>query len=269
MNSDNLGPETPCLDNIDCVDSHFHIWDLKKFEYPWPTSEDSFLYRNFTIDNYKQAVKSTPIKHSVFVQVVNNCVGEAEWACELVEENPVIKGIVAGIDVTDEHLIAHLDRLASRGKIVGVRHILDMEKDDWLTRNDVISGLKVLESRNIPFDLLLRPTLTKHIPELSRKLPKLRMVVDHCAKPYIREGKFDQWAKEMKVVAENPNIYCKISGLMTEADVRDWKPEHLDPYVKGSAPSAGGGPHTSWSHLDQHDACSALIGQFAGQRVHR
>ncbi|XP_076455120.1 L-fucono-1,5-lactonase-like isoform X2 [Babylonia areolata] len=177
-------------------------------------------------------MQPTPVRHAVFVQVLNNSPEEAYWICELAEKHDVIKGIVAGLDLTHQHLQPTLDRLASNSKVVGVRHILDMESEDWLSRSDVISGLRILEDRGIPFDLLLRPHLIRYVPHLSAELPRLKMVVDHLAKPYIKEGRIDDWAAGMKLIAANPNIYCKLSGMVTEADLNNWKEEQFEPYVK-------------------------------------
>ncbi|XP_070175791.1 L-fucono-1,5-lactonase-like isoform X1 [Littorina saxatilis] len=222
--------------DFDCVDAHFHIWDLQKFSYQWPTPDVPALFRNFTPEDLKEAAKDIPIKHAVFVQVLNNSPEEAIWVSQLAEQHDVIKGVVAGIDVTDPNVKSTLEKVMNgKNKVVGIRHILDNLEDEdtkWLSSDDVISGLRVLENLGIPFDLLLRPHLTKCVLRLSKELPRLKMVVDHLAKPYIKAGLIDEWKKDMTVIAENPNIYCKLSGLVTEADLTNWKEEQFELYVK-------------------------------------
>ncbi|XP_070175792.1 L-fucono-1,5-lactonase-like isoform X2 [Littorina saxatilis] len=225
--------------DFDCVDAHFHIWDLQKFSYQWPTPDVPALFRNFTPEDLKEAAKDIPIKHAVFVQVLNNSPEEAIWVSQLAEQHDVIKGVVAGIDVTDPNVKSTLEKVMNgKNKVVGIRHILDNLEDEdtkWLSSDDVISGLRVLENLGIPFDLLLRPHLTKCVLRLSKELPRLKMVVDHLAKPYIKAGLIDEWKKDMTVIAENPNIYCKL---------------------------------TFWIVSDPADVCLALIGQFAPWQMH-
>ncbi|XP_070175793.1 L-fucono-1,5-lactonase-like isoform X3 [Littorina saxatilis] len=184
--------------DFDCVDAHFHIWDLQKFSYQWPTPDVPALFRNFTPEDLKEAAKDIPIKHAVFVQVLNNSPEEAIWVSQLAEQHDVIKGVVAGIDVTDPNVKSTLEKVMNgKNKVVGIRHILDNLEDEdtkWLSSDDVISGLRVLENLGIPFDLLLRPHLTKCVLRLSKELPR--------------------------------------SGLVTEADLTNWKEEQFELYVK-------------------------------------
>ncbi|XP_025113747.1 LOW QUALITY PROTEIN: uncharacterized protein LOC112575864 [Pomacea canaliculata] len=158
---------------------------------------------------------------------------EALWMCQEADKHSFIKGIVAGIDITSDKLNATLNILTGHPRIVGIRHILDLEPDkEWLAREATIKGLEVLQERGLTFDLLLRPHSMHFIPELSRKLPRLKMVVDHLAKPYIKDGLIEKWAEDMTTIAQNPNIFCKLSGMVTEADLKAWKEKDFEPYVK-------------------------------------
>ncbi|KAK7495780.1 hypothetical protein BaRGS_00013000 [Batillaria attramentaria] len=220
------------------VDSHFHIWDIKttRFGYRWPR-EDSGVPFKYTPAQLVDVMKPTNVEHAVFVQVNNNCPEETVWLCELAEEYKFIKGIVAGLDPTDKDFGATLDRLSQNPRVVGIRHLLEFEEPDWLIRDDVIEGLKILESRGKTFDLQMVPALMKYVPTVSQRIPGLKMMVDHIAKPNIREGLFDDWAKDITKMAENPNMYCKISGMVTEVDTKKYTTlqeveEQLVPYVK-------------------------------------
>lgn len=218
-------------DGFDCVDSHFHVWDLTKFQYPWPTATEAAIYRNFSPDDLQQNLANTPIRHAVFVQCLNGTPEEAKWVISQAESHPFIKGVVAGIDLTSPQLPEVLDEMQKFPLFKGVRHILDLEQPDWMTREDVHTGLKVLEDRGIPFDLLLRPPLLKYIPGIVSKFPRLKFVVDHIAKPYIKDKKIDGWKEEIAAIAKYPNVYCKLSGLVTEADWESWKNEDFQPYI--------------------------------------
>ncbi|XP_048777701.1 uncharacterized protein y4mH-like [Ostrea edulis] len=219
------------ISEIDCVDSHFHIWNLKKFQYPWPTSAEAAIFRDFSACELEDNLKKTPVRHAVFVQCLNGTPEEAKWVMSQAESYPFIKGVVGGIDLTSPKLPEVLNDMQSHALFKGCRHILDMEKPDWITREDVHRGLKVLEDLQIPYDLLLRPPLLKYIPDVVSKFPRLKFVVDHIAKPYVKDKTIDGWREEIAAIAKYPNVYCKLSGLVTEADWESWKTEDFQPYI--------------------------------------
>jgi len=150
----------------------------------------------------------------------------------LASEHEFIRGVVGWVDLTDPRLGAALDEFQRHAKFKGVRHLVHDEPDvNWLLREDVITGLRELARRGIPYDLLLRPQHLKIVPGVAERVPGLRMVVDHIAKPPIAAGRMDGWAEDMASVAKIPNVFCKLSGMITEADPHGWKAEHLRPYV--------------------------------------
>ncbi|XP_060083912.1 L-fucono-1,5-lactonase-like [Ylistrum balloti] len=215
------------------VDSHFHIWDLQKFDYPWPTSQEGPIYRNVSPKEYVNSLNGTPVRHGVFVQCLNGNPEESKWVMDQAKSYPEVKGVVGGIDLTDPNLRETLTDLRKYHLFKGVRHILDMEDPTWITRDDVHKGLTVLEELGLTFDLLLRPHHLSYIPGVVAKFPRLKMVVDHIAKPYIKDKKIDQWKLDMSEIAkQSDNLYCKISGLVTEADWNSWQTEDFVPYVQ-------------------------------------
>ena len=169
---------------------------------------------------------------SVFVQAAHDH-REAEWALALAAQNPWILGVVAWVDLRSEQLGHRLDALQRHEKFVGVRHIVHDEPDvDWLLRPAVIAGLKELARRGIPYDLLLKPP---HLPvaiEAMEKVPGLRCVIDHIAKPYIAEGRREPWDRQMTQLAAIPTMHVKLSGMITEAKVPGWQSQDLAPYVQ-------------------------------------
>ena len=137
------------------------------------------------------------------------------------------------VDLTSVELGRNLDRLQRNSRFVGVRHPVHDEDDTrWLLRDDVVAGLSELAQRDIPYDLLLRPIHLPLVPMLAERVPRLRMAIDHLAKPYIADHLMEGWAEDLAETAKLPQVYCKLSGMITEASPQTWKSEDLAPYVK-------------------------------------
>jgi L-fuconolactonase len=213
------------------VDSHHHFWDLARFDYGWMSGAPSILRRNYLPADIEPELERSGVSRTVLVQATQET-GEADFLLDLAEANGFVAGVVAWVDLTAAHLGATLDRLMRRDKLVGVRHLVHDEPDEaWLAREDVVLGLKELERRGLAYDLLLRPQHLKYVPALADRVPDLRMVVDHIAKPPMAQGVMEPWATDIAAVAGVPGIYCKVSGLVTEADHVGWTVDDLRPYV--------------------------------------
>lgn len=214
------------------IDSHQHFWDLQRFPYPWMPSDPSPLRRNFLPADLQPKLARNRFDGSVVVQATT-VPEEADWLLDLGDAHEFILGVVAWADLTSPNLGRVLDALQKRPKFKGVRHPVHDEEDTrWLLRSDVIAGLKELARRDIPYDLLVRPPHLPFVPELAERVPELRMVIDHIAKPLIASGRMDGWAQDMERIASIPQIHVKVSGMITEAAWSTWKPEHLKPYVQ-------------------------------------
>ena len=159
--------------------------------------------------------------------------GEGPWLLDLASKHRMILGVVAWVDLTDSRIGAKLDHLQAHPKFKGVRHPVHDEADDrWLLRPNVLNGLRELERRKIPYDLLLRP---QHLPaaiELVSKVPNLKMVVDHISKPLIAKRQMAGWEENIAALSKSPNVYVKMSGMITEAEWKTWTADHLRPYVQ-------------------------------------
>ena len=213
------------------IDAHQHFWDIHRFQYPWMPPGESPLRRNYLPQQLEPVLKRNRFEGSVVVQA-NTILDETRWLLELASKHEFIRGVVGWVDLTDPRVGTVLDEFQRHPKFKGVRHLVHDEPDlNWLLRDDVIAGLRELARREIPYDLLLRPQHLKIVPGVAEKVPGLRMVVDHIAKPPIATGRLDGWAEDMATVAKIPNVYCKLSGMITEADHSGWKAEHLRPYV--------------------------------------
>ncbi len=213
------------------IDAHQHFWDIGRLTYSWMPAEPSPLRRNYLPGELQPILESQRFDGSVVVQA-HQSLEEARWLLGLAQVNDFIKGVVAWVDLTDPQVGRPLDELQRHAQFKGVRHLVHDEPDPrWLLRPDVLSGLAEVERRGISFDLLLRPVHLMVVPMLAEKLPNLRMVIDHIAKPAISTGEFDYWARGMEAVFPLPNLYCKLSGMITEADWGHWNASQLHPYV--------------------------------------
>lgn len=214
------------------IDAHQHFWDLNRFPYPWMPPAPSPLRRNFLPEDLQPILERNSFDGSVVVQATTSP-GEAPWLLQLAETHRMVLGVVAWVNLTDPQLGNTLDKLQPHPKFKGIRHPVHDEPDDrWLLRPDVLRGLKELERRKIPYDLLLRP---RHLPvaiELIDHVPSLKMVVDHIAKPLIAKGQMEGWAQNMERIAKAPQIHVKLSGMITEAQPKTWTADHLRPYVQ-------------------------------------
>lgn len=223
------------------IDAHQHFWDITRFEYPWMPPGESVLRRTYLPEDLAPILEEHRFDGSVVVQA-NVIIEETWWLLELAARSQIIRGVVAWADLTSPDLGSVLDRCQKNPKFKGIRHLVHDEPDlRWLLRPDVVEGLRELARRGIPYDLLLRPPHLPLIPELADKVPGLRMVVDHIAKPLIASNAFEPWARDFETVARIPGMHCKVSGMITEANHSAWSADDLRPYVQHALQCFGTG----------------------------
>ncbi|HET8549722.1 MAG TPA: amidohydrolase family protein [Bryobacteraceae bacterium] len=209
------------------VDAHQHFWDVRRFAYPWMPAE---LRRNFLPEDLAPVLRENRFDGAVTVQASTED-GESDWLLDLADQHSFMLGVVAWVDLTDPRLGDRLDQLQRRPKFRGVRHPVDDEPDNrWLLRAEVLRGLRELERRRIPFDLLVRPRHLPVVRELVDRVPSLPLVIDHIAKPPVATGSLEGWAADLEKVAQIGHMHVKLSGMVTEAGDR-LAPEHLRPYL--------------------------------------
>lgn len=216
------------------IDAHQHFWQLDlPFDYGWLQSpEHKAIFRDYLPEDLAPHLAAAGIEKSVFVQTQHN-VQETRWGLELARHHDFIAGVVGWIDLTADNCEEQLLEFRDHPRFVGIRHITqDEPDDDFIIRPEVVRGLRVLEQHGVPFDLLFYTKHLKHAATLGRELPGLPMVIDHISKPPIKSGSMDGWVEDMRTAAAFPNMYCKLSGMVTEADWEHWKPAHLKPYVE-------------------------------------
>tara|TARA_B100000686_G_scaffold350012_1_gene444774 strand:+ start:5142 stop:5987 length:846 start_codon:yes stop_codon:yes gene_type:complete len=218
------------LPKIPVVDSHHHLWEIDKFNYSW-MPEGSPLSVDYSPEDLAPLITEAGIDYTVVVQAVSSP-DEAYWLLDLAERNDFIAGIIGWVDLTDPKVGYILDKLQESQYFKGVRHIWENEPDAaWIVNSGAVNGLQELVRRNLTFDFLAKPPNLPFIPEIMDKVPDLRAVVDHIAKPKIADHLVEPWLTDLRKVASINGIHCKISGMITEADHHNWTANDLRPYV--------------------------------------
>ena len=217
------------------IDAHQHFWSAPLDRYPWMTDDLARIRRPFGPQDLAPLLKSNGVDRTVVVQARMDA-EETRELLDLAAKNTFVAGVVGWVNLTDLDVSARLRELRSGpsgSKLVGIRHqVQDEEDPDWLLRVDVQRGIAAVGNEDLAYDLLVT---TRELPaalETVRRLPQVRFVVDHLAKPPIRGGDVNAWERGMRGLAELPNVSCKLSGMVTEADWAGWRPEQLRPFVR-------------------------------------
>lgn len=224
------------------IDAHQHFWDrsIEAFDYAWLDQEATKpIGGSYVPRDLQPLIRAAGVDYTVFVQTQHN-VAENRWVLGLADHHPYIAGVVGWVDLASPECEEQLMEFKDHDKFVGIRHIThDEPDDDFIVRPDVMRGLNVLQNHGVPFDLLFFPRHLQHAATLGAALPDLPMVIDHIAKPRIKDAAaggltqaVDEWLPAMKAAAACDNIYCKLSGMITEADWRTWKAADLKPFVQ-------------------------------------
>jgi L-fucono-1,5-lactonase len=214
------------------VDSHQHFWQVGRFDYPWMSPELGVLYRDYLPSDLEPILNQCAVTKTVLVQASNR-LPETHWLLSLADSYPFIAGVVGWVDLTNAEIQQELEVLTANPKFKGVRHLVEIEPaEDWLVQPNVLRGLQALATYGLSYDLLVHPRHLKHARTVAESCPELRLVIDHLAKPPIKSGEVNKWAQEIKAVADYPNVHCKLSGLVTEANPASWRTEDLRPFVE-------------------------------------
>ena len=222
------------------IDAHHHVWDLTSRPQPWLTEPSlHVLRRSFTMTDLvadsAAGLSGRKLTATVLVQCLP-LVAETEELLRLADGDQLAAGVVGWVDLTDPRVGNQLDRLRTLpgGQLlVGVRHLVQAEADPrWLLRNDVRRGLDQVAARGLCYDLLILPHQLAAATTLAAGAPHLRLVLDHAAKPPLRSGDLGEWTKGVRSLSAAPQVVCKFSGLITEADHERWSTKDLRPVAK-------------------------------------
>jgi len=213
------------------IDAHQHFWQYDSVEHVWMTDEMAALRRDFMPRDLKPLLDRLDFDGCVAVQVRQN-LEETRWLLELASQFDFIVGVVGWADLRSAELPSQLGRFANNEKLVGVRHIVQAEPDDnFMFGKDFRRGIAGLAELDLAYDVLIYPRQLPAAIGLVREFPDQRFVLDHIAKPAIGEDTREPWAAGVRELAKSPNIYCKLSGMVTEARWNQWRPDDFRPYL--------------------------------------
>jgi L-fuconolactonase len=221
------------------IDAHQHFWIYDESELAWIDESMAALRRNFLPADLQDELSAHDLHGSILVQT-RQTVEETLWLLELAEHHPSILGVVGWADLSSPEIAVQLKHLTGNPKLVGLRHIVQSEPDDrFLLRPEFLRGVAALEEFGLAFDILI---YARHLPvaiEFVERFPRQRFVLDHMAKPPIKSGEIKTWAAGIRDLAAFPNVFCKLSGLVTEADWKQWTNHDITPYLNVAFESFG------------------------------
>lgn len=213
------------------IDSHHHFWKYNEKEYGWMDERMARIRRDFLPADLKREIDRAGIDGVVSVQA-RQTVEETRFLLALAERREFIKGVVGWVPLIDPNVREAMAEFSAQKKLKGYRHVLHDEQDDrYMMRDDFNSGVNAVTEAGLIYDILI---FERHLPqtiEFVDRHPRQVFVVDHIAKPRIRDGYLSPWQSRINELARRENVYCKISGLATEADWQNWTEAELKPYL--------------------------------------
>jgi L-fucono-1,5-lactonase len=213
------------------IDSHVHFWRYDAREYGWIDDSMAALRRDFLPTDVAGEMARTGIDRCIAVQA-RQSLEETDWLLSLADKHPYIAGVIGWVDLQAHDVRDQLERYAGNSKLVGIRHIVQSEPDDrFLVRPAFCRGISLLGDLELAYDILIYPKHLAVAAEFISRFRTQRFVIDHLAKPVIRGKELDEWERRMRVIAAFPHVYCKVSGLVTEADWKHWTPGDFRPYL--------------------------------------
>lgn len=213
------------------IDAHQHFWKYDASEYGWITPEMGVLRRDFLMPDLAAEMAASGVRESIAVQARTK-LAETEWLLSLAEAESRIVGVVGWVPLHAPDAERYVERYAANTKLVGLRHVVQDEPDDrYLLRPDFNAGISALKRFGLTYDILIYERHLATAIEFVDRHASQVFVLDHIAKPRIREKLLSPWREQIKDLARRPNVYCKLSGVVTEADWQNWQPRDLDPYL--------------------------------------
>ena len=214
------------------IDAHQHLWKYAAPEYPWISENMDVLQRDFLVHDLMDVLAESGIDGAVSVQA-RQTLAETRWLLELAHRHEVIRGVVGWVALTDPKVDRDLEHFATHAKLKSVRHVLHDEADDfYVLREDFNRGINLLKDFGLRYDLLI---FERHLPQTIQfvdRHPNQIFILDHIAKPKIKQGVISPWRENLRELAQRENVFCKLSGLVTEASWQSWTDADLDPYLQ-------------------------------------
>jgi L-fuconolactonase len=214
------------------IDAHQHFWHYSPTAYDWIDETMEVLQQDFLPEQLEPLLHQAGFSGSVAVQALQTG-AETDFLLNLAAQHDFIKGVVGWTDLQAADVESRLAHLAQKPKLKGLRHVVQAEPDKrFLLRPAFLRGISFLRQFNLTYDILIYP---KHLPvatEFVAKFPDQPFVLDHIAKPFIKAQQLAPWSQHIRELAQHPQVYCKLSGLVTEADWHHWQPDHFKPYLE-------------------------------------
>jgi len=213
------------------IDSHQHFWNYEPVKHSWINDDMSVIRRDFLPADLRKVYAEHGIDGCVAVQA-DQTIAETDFLLKLAEENDFIKGVVGWADLRGENIDTVLEAYYPNKNLKGWRHVVQDEPDhNFLMRPDFLRGISYLEKYDYAYDILIFPHQLGAALEFVKQFPHQKFVIDHIAKPYIKDRFYDGWAILMTEIAKQENVFCKVSGMITEADYNSWKPQQINHYM--------------------------------------
>ena len=213
------------------IDAHQHFWKYSAAEYGWIDDQMSIIRRDFLPSDLEREIHNAGIDGVISVQA-RQTLQETRWLLSVAAQNDFVKGVVGWVPLTEPSIRDELDLLRSNPRLRAVRHVVQDEPDGYLSRKDFNAGVSVLQEAGLAYDLLIRE---RQLPEATRFVdqhPNQVFVLDHLAKPRVKQNRLEPWRQWVRELARRENVYCKVSGLVTEADFKAWTEAQLQPYLE-------------------------------------
>lgn len=213
------------------IDAHQHYWKIDRDDYGWITPKLPILYRDYLPEHLLPHLKAHQLDGTIVVQAAPT-LAETDYILSLADSSETILGVVGWLDLNDKDHRTYYERFRKHPKFVGFRIMIqEMADASSILEPHFVKALQSYANDDIPIDLLVVSHQLESLVNLLDQVPGLRGVIDHIAKPRIADGIIEPWLNHMKEIAKHPNIYCKLSGMVTEADHQAWKPEHFTAYI--------------------------------------
>lgn len=212
------------------IDSHHHFWNYTEADYGWIPPAWSVIRRDFLPDDLRREIAIAGVDGVISVQA-RQSLAETDWLLGFAAQHTFIRAVVGWVPLIDPAVEAHLDRYHTHPKLRSIRHVLQAEADDaYMLREDFNRGIAALTRLGLAYDILILENHLPHTITFVDRHPTQVFVLDHIAKPRIATGELEPWAKNIRELARRSNVSCKLSGMVTEADVTAWTPTQLQPY---------------------------------------
>lgn len=221
------------------IDAHHHFWSYNPVEFGWIDDAMKDLRRDFLPEHLQTEIAGAGVDAVVSVQARQNRI-ETQWLLNFARQHEYIKGVVGWVELVSPMVAAELERFTENYKLKAVRHVVQGEPDDnFILREDFNRGIRALRKFNLAYDILI---FARHLPQTIKFVdahPNQIFVLDHIAKPPIKANAFEPWHKNLRELAKRPNVYCKASGLVTEAEYATWNEAQLQRYFDAALAAFG------------------------------